>query len=121
MKSNWTMHQSKRVFISDLSNYGSDTTAIHEECEAIKSILLGEQPKSVRAIVNVDGTFVNDDILKEFREIIPVTNKYVKRRAIIGLSGFRKNFLFLFTKITGNANFSHFDTVNEALDWVVQD
>jgi hypothetical protein len=121
MKSHWIMHQGKRVFMSDLSNYAASAIAIREECDAIKAILLGEQPRSVRAIVNVEGTFVNDEILREFRQIIPVTNKYVKRRAIIGLNGFRKNFLFLFTKITGNANFSHFENLNEALDWVVQD
>ena len=121
MKSHWMMHQGKRVFITDLSNHAASASAVHEECEAIKAVLLGEQPKSVRAIVNVEGTFVNEEILGEFRKILPITNNYVKRRAIIGLGGFRKNFVFLFTKLTGNVNFLPFDNLEDALDWIIQD
>lgn len=121
MKSRWITHREKRIFISDFSNYGNDALAVREECEAIRLILQDEPVKSVLAIVDVDGTFVNEGIVREFRQILPVTNKYVKRRAVVGLNGFRRHFLFLVAKFTGGINFSPFDNLDDALSWIVQE
>ena len=120
MKSHWTIHNDKRVFISDFSDCGTDAEMVRKECDAIKQALANEPDKSVLVIVNVEGTFVNDQILQAFRDLIPVTNKYVKRRAIIGLSGFRRHFIFLVSKIVGDVDFSPFDALDEALEWVAQ-
>ena len=121
MKSHWVVYQGKRIFMSDFSNRGYDAAAIEEECEAIKGALAGEMPKSVLAIVNVEGTFVNDKVVGAFRRLLPTTNKYVKRRAIVGLSGFRRHFIYLVSKFAGNVVFSPFDTLQEAQDWIVRD
>jgi hypothetical protein len=50
---------------------------------------------------------------------VPITNKYVKRRAVVGVSGFRRHFLYAFAKVVGNINFSVFDSLPQALDWIV--
>lgn len=121
MKSRWVLYEDRRIFISDFSNCGYDAAAVGEECEAIKTTLQGEAPKSVLAIVNVEGTFVNDKVVGAFREILPVTNKYVRRRAVIGLSGFRRHFVYLVSKFVGNVDFSPFDTLEEAQAWIVRD
>jgi hypothetical protein len=121
MKSHWTLHKNKRVFISEFSNCGTDANAVRQECDAIKIALANEPDKSALVIANLEGTFVNEAILQAFRQLLPVTNKYVKRRAIIGLSGFRRHFIFLVSKFVGDVNFSPFDSLNEALDWVVRD
>ena len=121
MKSHWVTYQDKRIFISDFSNLGYDEAAVADECEAIKAALEVEPPKSVLAIVNVDGTFVNDKIIGAFRQILPVTNKYVKRRAVIGLSGFRRHFVFLVSKFVGSVDFNAFDSLGEAQGWIVRD
>ena len=121
MKSHWVTHQGKRVFISDFSNLNYDVAAVHEECEAIKVALADELPKSILAIVNMEGTFANEKIVGEFRQLLPTTNKYVKRRAVIGLKGFRRHFVFFVTKVVGEVNFSIFDSLNEAQDWIVRD
>lgn len=121
MKSHWTSHNGKRIFISEFSNCGTDAAAVREECDAIKIALADELPKSVLVIANLDGTYVNDAILQAFRQLLPVTNKYVKRRAIIGLSGFRRHFIFLVSKFVGDTNFSPFDSLDQALEWVTRD
>ena len=121
MKSHWMDHNGKRVFISEFSNCGTDAAAVSEECEAVKEALVNEQPKSVLAIANLEGTFVNEAILQAFRQLLPITNKYIKRRAIIGLSGFRRHFIFLVSKFVGDVNYSPFDTLDEALNWITQD
>ena len=119
MKSHWTTHQGKRIFLTDFSNCGTNADALREECDAVKAALANEPAKSVCTIVNIDGTFVNEGIIQAVRELIPITNQYVKRRAIIGLKGFRKHFIFLVSKFVGDVNYTPFDTLNEALDWIV--
>jgi len=119
MKSYWITYHDRKIFIADFSNCNTDAGAIHEECQAIKAALANEPPRSVLAVTNLNGTFVNEAVLQTFRELLPITNQYVKRRAIIGLSGFRKHFIFLVSKFVGDVNFSPFDTLNEALDWIV--
>ena len=121
MKSYWTLHKDRRIFIAEFSNCGSDAAAISEECQAIREALVNEPPKSVLVIANLEGTFVNDEIVQTFRKHIPITNKYVRRRAIIGLSGFRRHFIFLVAKVVGDVDFSPFDTLNEALEWTTRD
>ena len=121
MKSRWTTYQDKRIFISDFSNLGTDDAAVLQEGEAIRAALETEPPKSVLAITNVEGTFVNEKVIGAFRQILPDTNKYVKRRAVIGLSGFRRHFIFLFSKFAGNADFVAFDSLGEAQTWIVRD
>jgi len=120
MKSHWMIHKDKRVFISNFSDCGTDAGMVREECSAIEKALVNEPNKSVLVIVNVEGTFVNDQILQAFRDLLPVTNKYVKRRAIIGLSGFRRHFIFLVSKFVGDVDFSPFDSLDEALEWVIR-
>lgn len=120
MKSRWVFHQGKRVFISDFSDCGTAALLVSIECDAIKEALANEPPNSVLAITNVDGTFVNPEIIQAFRQLIPVTNKYVRRRAIIGLNGFRRHFIFLVSKVINDVNFAPFDTLDEALDWIVR-
>lgn len=121
MNSRWTLHQGKRVFISDFSNCGTAALLVSMECDEIKDALAHEPPKSILAIVNVDGTLVTPEIIQAFRQLIPVTNKYVKRRAIIGLNGFRRHFISLVSKVVNDVNFARFDTLDEALDWIVRD
>jgi hypothetical protein len=121
MKSYWVTHRGKRIFISDFSNLEYDVAAVHEECEAIKVTLADEPPKSILGITNIEGTYVNKKIVGEFRQLLPITNKYAKRRAVIGLNGFRRHFVFFVSKVVGDVDFRVFDSLNEAQDWIVQD
>jgi hypothetical protein len=120
MKSYWKLHKEQQVFISNFSNMGTDAASVSRECDAIKIALANESPKSILAIVDLNETFVNDGIILAFRQLLPITNKYVKRRAIIGLSGFRRHFIFTVAKFVGDVNFSPFDTMDEALEWITK-
>ncbi len=121
MKSHWVTHQGKRVFIADFSNCGTDAAAIRAECAAIKVELSRELPSSVLSVTNAQGTFSNPEVIKALSELLPYSNKYVRRRAAVGAGGFRKYFLEIFSNFTGNVPFKACDTVAQALDWIVQD
>jgi hypothetical protein len=121
MKSRWVEHKSKRVFIADFSNFHDDGAGVRAECLAIKDELDHEPGRSVLSITNAEGTFANEDIMKAFVELVPITNKKVKRRALVGVAGFRRHFIYALAKVIGDINFTVFDTMPEALDWIVKD
>ena len=116
MKSHWVTHHDTRVFIADFSNCGLDANAVRAECEAIKVELGLEEPGSVRSITNAEGTLSNTETMKAFAELLPHSNKYVFRRAIVGVGGYRKYFLDAFSNLTGRVHFMAFDTIEQALD-----
>ena len=121
MKSHWITYQNNRIFIADFTNLGTNQHALDEEGKAIKVALEPELTKSVLAITNVDGTYINENMINTFRSILADTNRIVKRRAVVGLGGFRRHFVFLFSKFAGNADFVAFDSLDDACRWIVHD
>lgn len=120
MQSHWLTHKGEQVFIADFSHYGSDASKVAAECEAIKAELADQPTHSVLSITYVDGTLANEDIIKHLVELVPVTNKYIKKRGVVGVSGYRRHLLYAFSKVVGPLTFSVFDKMEEALDWIVK-
>lgn len=120
MKSRWLTHKGAPVFIADFSQRGSNAAEIQAECEAIKQVLANEPLHSVLSVSYVEGTLANEDIIKHLVALVPDTNKYIKKRAVVGVSGYRRHLLYAFSKVVGDLKFSVFDTLDEALDWLVK-
>jgi hypothetical protein len=121
MKSHWIEYKGKRVFISDFSNFRDDGAGVRAEAQAIIKELEREPAHSVIAITNAEGTFANEDIMKAFVDLVPITNKRVKRRALVGVAGFRRHFIYALAKVIGDVNFTVFDTMPEALEWIIKE
>jgi hypothetical protein len=120
MKSRWVKHKGKRIFIADFSNLGADANAVRNEANSIKETIQLELPGSVRAITWVEGTYGNPEVLQALSDLLPVSNKYIRMRALVGIGGFRKYFLDAFTKLVGSIHFKQFDTLDQALDWIAE-
>jgi hypothetical protein len=118
MKSHWVYYNSVRIFLADFSNYGANGAGVKAETQYIIQLLNNEPNNSVLSLTNVDGTFANEDILRSLSELLPISNKKVKRRAVTGVTGFRRHFLDAFLAVVGNVKFSAFDTVEEAYEWL---
>lgn len=118
MKSYWTTHKGARIFIADFSNYGSDAVAVQAEADYIIQSLEQEPIASVASVTHVDGTFANEQTMRILMKLVPVTNKYIKKRCVVGVRGFRKHLLAGFTRITGCAQFTLFDSMEQALDFL---
>ncbi|MDX9991638.1 MAG: hypothetical protein RBS68_06255 [Anaerolineales bacterium] len=118
MQSHWVYHHGVRIFLADFSHYGANAAAVQAETQYIIQILNGEPDHSVLSLTNMEATFANEDILRALSELLPVTNKKVRRRAVTGVSGFRRHFLDAFAATVGNAKFSAFDSDEEAYQWL---
>jgi hypothetical protein len=121
MKSRWVEHKGKRIYISDYSNNGINSTAVRNEAEEVIKTLTKEPPNSVLSVTNVDGTKATRQVLQALAEVLPHTNEVVTKRAIVGATGLRWTFVDAFNKLAGRAQFNPFDSIEEALDWIVQD
>jgi len=120
MKSRWIEHSGKQVFLADFSDLGTDTLGLQDECRSIIHELLDKPEKSVFSITNVGGTVATAANLNTLKNLMSVTNKYVARRAVIGLDGSRKAFVDLVNRISGGTRFTTFNSLEKALDWIVQ-
>ena len=121
MKSHWTHHNGKRILIADFSNFGGDAAALQAEVEGVKELLKQEIPSSVNAVTYVEGTFANPEVLQVLAGLLPYSNKYVKKRALVGVAGFRKYFIDNVANLMGNVHFKPFETLDRALDWIAID
>ncbi len=120
MKSRWQVHQGTQVFIADFSHRGNNAEEIAAECEAIRQELKGKPAHSILSISYVEGTLANEDIINHLLELVKETNQYIKKRAVVGVSGYRRHLLYAFSKVVGDLKFSVFDSLDEALDWLVK-
>lgn len=122
MKSYWTTHKGERVFIADFSNFGTNAAALTAECSEIVRELRKEQPKSVRSVSIIEGTLATPAALNVLKNLLAVSNQYVIRRGVVvGVSGARRALIDVINRFAGGTRFSLFDTLEEALDWIVAD
>jgi hypothetical protein len=119
MKSHWIYYQDIRIFLADFSNYGSNGPSVKAETQYIIEMLKNEPGHSVLSVTYVEGTFANEDILRALTDLLPISNAKIKRRAVVGVAGFRRHFLDAFASLVGNVKFSAFDTLEQAYAWLV--
>jgi len=121
VKSHWVEHKGKRVFIADYSEFGVNSFGLNKEAKEIIETLSKEPADSVPSISKVDGTSATKDNVKILMDLLSVSKKYVTKRCVVGVTGIRWTFLDAFNRLAGRSQFESFDTMEKALDWIVQD
>lgn len=121
MKSHWVDYNDKRVFIADFSGFGTDSVALQEEGNGVVATVTKEPVDSVLSISKVGGTAASKGNVQVLMDVLSQSKKYVTKRCVVGVSGIRWTFYDAFNRIAGRAKFNSFDTLEEALDWIVQD
>ncbi|RPH58214.1 MAG: hypothetical protein EHM81_10400 [Chloroflexi bacterium] len=120
MKSHWVEHQGKRVFIADFSGFGDDSNAVQKECDEIVAELKKEPLKSVLSISNATGTNANVHTVRVLKRILAASNPFINKRATVGVKGGRRFILAVFNEVA-SVPLEPFDTMLQALDWIVKD
>lgn len=120
MKSHWITHKGKRVFIFDCSNFGSDVAALEAETEAVAAVVTKEPLNSVLAVSNSMGTVGTPAAMRILERLVSRTSRHVQKRAVVGVTGLRRFLVDAMNRVSGGKPFSNFETVEEALDWLVK-
>lgn len=123
MKSKWTERQGKRILYIDLSGFGGNDFAVDAELSKTVSTIGQEvysQPlKSVLVLVDLRDTMLTRGVQKLITERIADTRKYIRKTAVVGLSGIRGIFLDYFGRLAGSDT-AGFDNPVSAEEWLLK-
>jgi|JFJP01.1.fsa_nt_gi hypothetical protein len=123
MKSRWAEHGGKNILYVDLSGFGENVREFDVELtEAVATIgqKMYEQPlNSVLVLVDLRNTHMTQTSNHLLTERIKDTKKYVRRTAVVGLTGIRKMFLDYFSMLATSETGS-FEEPESAIKWLLQ-
>ena len=120
MKSEWMTHKGKRLIYCDFTNFGLDVNGLRAEVEAVDKAMCREPEHSVLAVADLRGTVTTKQVVQLFKESATRTNKYVRKQAVVGVTGIRKILAQAVARFSGQS-MALFDTVEEAKEWLACD
>lgn len=120
MKSHWFTHQGKRIWFADYSHFGVESKDLQREMDDIFEVLSREKPSSVLTLIDVTGTRGTPENFNLMRAMAVKLNPYVRKRAVIGMTGVQKTFFDLINKASGDKNYIRFEDAEAAKNWLVE-
>jgi len=121
MKSHWVEHKGKRVMIAEYSHFGSDSAGLKMEADYTLEMLHNEPFNSALVISNVEGTHASLGNVQVLMNVLPISNNFVHKRCVVGASGMAWGFIQTFNRLAGKAPLKPFHTLEEGLDWIVEE
>ena len=112
-------HKGKRVLLVDYGN-------LTDEAEMLKMIeqrefMVDQQPKnSVLTVINVTGAKFTKEVLTRAKEANVYDRPYVRRAALVGAADYQKAALDA-VSMFAKRHWERFETLDEALDWIVSE
>ena len=118
MKSRWTTWKGQRVIYCDFSRFKTDVNGLRHEVEAADEEICKEPPGSVLALADLTDTVASGQVVSLFKDSAKLTTPYIKKQAVIGVSGFKRFLADAVARFSGQG-MRLFDTEAEAMDWLV--
>lgn len=123
MKSHWAEYDGKDILYIDLSNFAGNTKDFDAELtQAVATVgqKMYEQPlHSVLVLVDLRNTAMTQTTNHMLSERIKDTKKYVRKTAVVGMTGIRKIFLDYFAMLASSETGS-FEEPETAMRWLVE-
>ncbi|MBN1812830.1 MAG: hypothetical protein JXA14_13425 [Anaerolineae bacterium] len=120
MKSKWITHKGERIFFVDLSSFGRHPDAFREELVGVEAVAYQQPEGSLLVLTDVRDTVVSSEVMNVAKESSARTAKYIRKEAILGMSGIRQVLLDAISRFSGR-QFAAFDDIETAKDWLVSD
>jgi len=120
MKSKWIEHKGKRIFYQDFTGFFYNTRGVKDELAAVEQIVTNEPKNSVLIISNFQDTQVGPDLMPALNAASAKTKEYVRKTAVVGVTGFKRTLGDLLSRLTGQP-LKYFDYEEEARNWLAQD
>jgi len=121
MKSHWIEHNGKRIFYADYSGFGDDTQQLKQEMEPAIQLISEQPPNSVLVLANLEGLDSSITTMNLLREMLPLANTAILKRAVLGISGSRRFLQTTMLNVTGNTSVKLFTSRELALDWLASE
>ena len=118
MKSSWETHKGKRYFFARYTDL--DIEGVKKEVPEVEEVVKREPLESVLLLIDTKGTVISPDALVYFKNTSKNSKPYMKKVAIMGMTGVRQLIVDLIVKFAGIENLKAFDDAESARDWLVQ-
>ena len=120
IKSRWVVWNGVGVLHLDYANFKQDIEALREEVRQADEEIQREPKGSVMVLIDLRDTVATGAVVSLFKESSALTNPYVRKHALIGVTGMKR---FLADKVAKLARrpMRLFDTYEQALDWLTKD
>lgn len=114
-------HKGKRILFIDLSDLKvQDKQEALDRIDLARDAIAKHEPNSLLVLTNVHNARFDKEIAKYMREYVAHNKPFIKRSAVLGLSGLQIPLYNAINKITGRSMRS-FSSELQAKDWLVQE
>ena len=118
MRSKWIDYNGKKIFFQDFSKLFYNSSAVKDELEEVQKIVKAEPANSVLVLTDMRDTNVGSDLLPAMNAASAVTKAYVRKTAVLGVTGVKRKLADLLTALTGQP-LKYFDDEEVAKNWLV--
>ena len=116
----WIEHNGKKILHSDHARFGKNAENVVQSVERAVELVKESGEREIRLLEDMRNVFVVSKVLQAFKQGGKDMEPYTQKTAAIGLTGTRRVFLMIMNKVTTLMP-QHFNTMDEALDWLTTD
>ncbi len=120
MRSQWIEYKGKKIFYQDFSKLFYNSTAAKAELAEVQKIVKAQPQGSVLILTDMRDTNVGSDLLPAMNAASAATKAYVRKTAVLGVTGAKRKLADLLTSLTGQP-LKYFDDMESAKDWLAED
>ena len=120
MRSRWIEYNGKKIFYQDFSKLFFNTTAVKAELEEVQKVAKAEPKNSVLVLTDMRDTNVGSDLLPAMNAASAATKDYVRKTAVLGVTGVKRKLADLLTALTGQP-LKYFDDMESAKKWLIEE
>lgn len=120
MRSQWIEYHGKQIFYQDFSKLFFNSTAVKTELEEVQKIVKAQPKGSVLVLTDMRDTNVGSDLLPAMNAASTATKDYVRKTAVLGVTGAKRKLADLLTALTGQP-LKYFDDMDSAKHWLTEE
>lgn len=120
MRSKWIEHKGKKIFYQDFSRNFFNAEAVKAELAEVQTVVTAQPKDSVLVLSDFRDTSVGSDLLTSMNAASAVTKSYVRKTAVLGVTGMKRKLADLLTAVTGQP-LKYFDDMESAKNWLAEE
>lgn len=120
MRSNWIEHKGKKIFYQDFSKNFFNSAVVKAELIDVQKVVMDQPKNSVLVLSDLRDTNIGSDLLPAMNAASNATKGYVRKTAVLGVTGMKRKLADLLTALTGQ-QLKYFDELESAKNWLVEE
>ena len=120
MRSQWIEYGGKQIFYQDFSKNFFNSSAVKAELEDVQKIVTSQSKNSVLVLTDMRDTNVGSDLLPVMNAASTKTKDYVRKTAVLGITGAKRKLADLMTALTGQS-LKYLDDMDAAKKWLTEE